>query len=175
MAKKQVSDNDKQLFRQATAGVKPLSDRAREPRPDHRRTYQSPAKQRPDLEKRETVNTLANGDSMLSFRRSGVSDELFRKLANGRLPIDDELDLHGLNEPRAQQLLLRYIHGNYEHGAQCVLVIHGKGQRANGNRPILKNLCNDILRRLPEVTAFTSARIKHGGSGALYVLLNTTT
>jgi DNA-nicking Smr family endonuclease len=54
---------------------------------------------------------------------------------------------------------------------RCVRVIHGKGLRSNERLPVLKNLVSHLLRQIPAVMAFVSARQNDGGTGATYVLL----
>ncbi len=101
--------------------------------------------------------------------------ERFRK---GRLPIDGQLDLHGLHRGEAYVALENFINYHAEYGSRCLLVITGKGARKN----ILTGLGRGILRELlpvwlagPElrrlVLAFDVAQPRHGGSGAFYVLL----
>jgi DNA-nicking Smr family endonuclease len=110
-------------------------------------------------------------EERLAFRRPGVRDQIVRRLRRGGIPIEDELDLHGLSQANAARLLGEFIGASREAGHRCVRIIHGKGHRSGERGPILKSAVNDWLRRRQEVMAFTSARGIDGGSGALYVLL----
>lgn len=172
MGKKPLSESDKHLFRKAVTDVKPLAE-GQQLKHSKAVSSRNKPKSRAVLDEPTKLNALATSGSQLSFRRSHVSDQVFRDLVSGRVPIEDELDLHGLTEAQAEQALIRFIQSCKQHRTLCVLVIHGKGQSAEDNRPILKNMCNDILRRMSDVAAFSSARVTNGGTGAVYVLLNT--
>ena len=52
-----------------------------------------------------------------------------------------------------------------------VRVIHGKGSRSGPDGPILKPSVHHWLSLWDEVLAFASAQPRHGGNGAVYVLL----
>lgn len=94
--------------------------------------------------------------------------ERFRK---GLLPLEAVLDLHGMTQPQAHAALDRYIADCFARGLRAVLVITGKGNTGEG---VLKARVPDWLHMSPNsdwVLAFTPARLHHGGTGALYVLL----
>ena len=114
--------------------------------------------------------SIAGADA-LSFRRPGVSLQVVRKLRRGLIPIEDELDLHGLTQAVARDYLAQFLAGNRDSGRRCVRVIHGKGYRSGARGPVLKIAVDLWLRRHGDVIAFTSARPLDGGTGALYVLL----
>ena len=71
------------------------------------------------------------------------------------------------------QRFYEFIGQAYEMGLRSVLVIHGKGEtRADIERcSILKGGVNHWLRELETVQAFHSAQQRHGGTGAVYILL----
>ena len=94
--------------------------------------------------------------------------ERFRK---GLLPLESVLDLHGLTQPQAHAALDLYIADCFARGLRAVLVITGKGNAGEG---VLKARVPDWLHMSPNsdrVLALTPARPRHGGTGALYVLL----
>jgi DNA-nicking Smr family endonuclease len=107
----------------------------------------------------------------LSFRRPGVRDQTLRQLRRGRFPVEDELDLHGLNQAAAREQLAEFIASSRHAGLRCVRVVHGKGYRSGARGPVLKIAVNTWLKRHADVLAFTSARAIDGGTGAVYVLL----
>jgi len=111
------------------------------------------------------------GAQTLSFRRAGVRDQQMRKLRRGLIPIEDDLDLHGLTQAAARAELERFLDRQCEIGARCVRIVHGKGYRSGARGPVLKVLVNAWLKRRTEVIAFHSARAIDGGTGAVYVLL----
>jgi DNA-nicking Smr family endonuclease len=110
-------------------------------------------------------------DAVLSYRRPGVRDQVLRRLRRGLIPVEAELDLHGVTQSVARSLTAQFIDTSRQGGLRCVRIIHGKGMRSGGRGAILKSALNGWLRRHPDVMAFTSARPIDGGTGAAYVLL----
>jgi DNA-nicking Smr family endonuclease len=55
-----------------------------------------------------------------------------------------------------------------------VRVTHGKAVRLDGKRPMIKSHVNTWLRQHSQVLGFTSCQAKHGGAGAVYVMLKRT-
>jgi DNA-nicking Smr family endonuclease len=94
-----------------------------------------------------------------------------RRLRRGLYPIEDALDLHGLNQAAARDTLSEFLNVNRDAGRRCLKIVHGKGYRSGARGPILKIAVNAWLKRHPDVMAFTSARAIDGGTGAVYVLL----
>lgn len=81
------------------------------------------------------------------------------------------MDLHGFNEVEAKNLLDDFINQSVESDKRLVLVVTGKGQKGEG---VIKNnivswLNTKGLRN--KILAVNYASNKHGGSGALYILL----
>lgn len=107
----------------------------------------------------------------LSFRRQGVRDDTARKLRRGQIPVQAELDLHGLTRHAAHDALRRFLNDCVLRNLRCVRVIHGKGLRSGLAGPVLKIVVNQWLRNIENVAAFASARPVDGGTGAVYVLL----
>ncbi|HEY2675584.1 MAG TPA: Smr/MutS family protein [Steroidobacteraceae bacterium] len=118
---------------------------------------------------------VSNGDpatsAALSFQRAGVRTQVMRRLRRGLFPVEDELDLHGLNQATARDRLAEFIVRARDSGRRCVRIIHGKGYRSGARGPVLKTAVDLWLRRHLDVMAFSSARAIDGGTGALYVLL----
>jgi DNA-nicking Smr family endonuclease len=111
------------------------------------------------------------GEGALSFQRAGVRTQVMRRLRRGLYPIDDELDLHGLNQTAARNQLADFIARSRDGGSRCVRIVHGKGYRSGARGPVLKTAVNLWLRRHSDVMGFVSARTIDGGAGAVYVLL----
>jgi DNA-nicking Smr family endonuclease len=100
-----------------------------------------------------------------------------QRLARGTLDIEARIDLHGKTQSQAHAALLRFLQAAQRDGAKFVLVITGKGARAQderGERGVLKRQV-PLWLKLPEfrayVVGFEDAHIGHGGEGALYVRL----
>jgi len=118
-----------------------------------------------------STEEAAAGGAALSFHRAGVRIQVMRRLRRGLYPIEDELDLHGLNQSVARDRLADFIARSRDSGRRCVRIIHGKGSRSGARGPVLKTAVNLWLRRHMDVMAFISARAIDGGTGAVYVLL----
>lgn len=104
----------------------------------------------------------------------GLDQKIFRQLKAGQLSPEAHLDLHGLNAEQAYESLLLFTRDQYYQGRRCLLLIPGRGINSPGGMPVLKQelkswLTRDPLKRV--VLAFCTAQPRHGGAGALYVLL----
>ena len=97
------------------------------------------------------------------------------RLRRGALAIDGRLDLHGLTQDEAHAALDRFLAGSAARGRRCVLVITGKGLGdGGGGRGVLRQAVPRWLNEAPNrarILAVMPAQPKHGGAGALYVLL----
>ena len=100
-----------------------------------------------------------------------ISKKNYRNLSKGNVNIDDKLDLHGYRELEANNLLEEFINNSFENGKRLLLVITGKGQKGEG--VIKKNIINWLNAKniRNKILAVNHASNKHGGSGALYILL----
>ncbi len=169
------ADDDRLAFRAAVRDVKPLKHKPKAlvPAPPKvRRRRPAPVSAVVDLEaEMPLVDPHLTPEQSLSFHRSGVRDQVLRRLRRGLVPVEGELDLHGLNQARARVLLADFLDASKAQGARCIRVIHGKGMRSGDRGAVLKSAVDLWLRRHYEVLAFTSAKAIDGGTGALYVLL----
>ena len=98
-----------------------------------------------------------------------------QQLARGRTAIDARIDLHGMTQAQAHGALVHFLRRAQHDGAKFVLVVTGKGARsADAERGILRRQVPHWLR-LPDlrdiVLGFEEAHVSHGGEGALYVRL----
>ncbi len=111
-----------------------------------------------------------------------------RKLRGGRTEIEARIDLHGMRQAEAHAALRTFLHSCRARGLSTVLVITGKGAPtgrpaddepfwmvgSDGERGVLKR---NVPRWLGEpdlravVVSYTTAAIRHGGEGALYIHL----
>ena len=98
---------------------------------------------------------------------------MFRKLKQGRYEAEARLDLHRMTVQRARREIFEFIEESYKLGLRSVIVVHGKGEGRQGQESasILKGCANHWLRQLEVVQGFHSAQPRHGGTGAVYVLL----
>ncbi|MBV8737118.1 MAG: Smr/MutS family protein [Alphaproteobacteria bacterium] len=104
---------------------------------------------------------------------SGIDRANAERLKRGLRPIEAELDLHGLTQAEAHRRLVEFVEACYRDGRRCVLVITGRGLGPDGpgvlKRAVPRWLGEAGLRR--RVLAIATAQPRHGGAGALYLLL----
>ena len=111
-----------------------------------------------------------------------------RRLSQGRVEPQMVIDLHGLTRDAARQLLYRRLHDARQRQLRVVLVITGKGARP-GPAPadLVPGLSGGVAARgsiraeLPRwlgeaglsapVAAVRRAHPRHGGEGAVYLIL----
>ena len=114
----------------------------------------------------------------------GLDKRTAERLRKGKMEIDGKLDLHGLTRAEAHRRLRSFITAAQIQGKRCVLVITGKGssRQKTDDAPFMQSEKAGILREAvpkwltapdlqPLVIDIRHAQPKHGGSGALYVLL----
>lgn len=116
-----------------------------------------------------------------------IDRNLQKSFAKGELPVDGQIDLHGLTLDQAHKRFMAFLHNKIHTGARFLLVITGKGtsvsdpvfrghhteehhERRGIIRRNLPHWCEDpsvkpfILQTLP-------AQPHHGGAGCTYILL----
>lgn len=119
-----------------------------------------------------------------------LDDRQVRRIGSGRSGIDGRIDLHGMRQYEAHGALRVFLFRAVAKGHRMVLVITGKGSSARDasddrsfgefvnegalGRGVLRRnvplwLAEPDLRAI--VVGYTTAHIKHGGEGALYVQL----
>ncbi|MCZ6618931.1 MAG: DNA endonuclease SmrA [Gammaproteobacteria bacterium] len=110
---------------------------------------------------------------ILEWKKDGVQHEVFRKLKSGRYPIEGSLDLHGCTVKEARNEMFRFLNLALAKGWRTLLIAHGRGEMS-ATPARIKSRVNFWLEQIPEVIAFHSAQNRHGGTGAVYVLLKKT-
>lgn len=102
----------------------------------------------------------------------GLDKATAKRLRRGKVEIEGRIDLHGMTQDEARPALERFIEAAWRAGKREVLVITGKGTRADGSIGVLRQRVPMWLNAQPNrarVTAFIHAAAKDGGEGALYV------
>jgi DNA-nicking Smr family endonuclease len=171
---KNIAKQDSELFRHSVGEVKQI---------EHDGVLFD--RQKPSLQNKNTAivhnattldtedpYTIKASDKLL-FKRAGIQQQVLRKLKRGQIPVEMELDLHGMTTPSAKKALIQFFEYCRAANHRCVCIIHGKGKGSENNLPILKNNLNQWLPQRDEVLAFCSAKPSDGGVGAIYVLMRT--
>lgn len=156
---------DGALWREAVRGVVPLPGRA--PLPASTPAALPAAQGAPSaaLPARPASPPLA---SFADLDRASAE-----RLKRGQHRIEARLDLHGMTQADAHRALVAFVADSYEAGRRCVLVITGRGLGAGEpgilRRAVPRWLDEPGLR--PRLLALAPAQPRHGGAGALYLLL----
>lgn len=180
MSDEPTNSDDLDLFRQAIKGARPLKvDQADTGKP---RTDSARAKlarklaEQPDnrlkvdgLSDQFVIDVLPEEE--LAWAANGVQESQLRKLKSGQIPFEGSIDLHGRTVEKARELLWEFLAEANRMEVRCVRITHGKAQRKDGRKPILKSHVNTWLRQHGQVLGFTSCVPRHGGTGSVYVLL----
>lgn len=181
-------DADETLFFSAMGGVQPLNTSGRDvapvqPSSENKKNARSATPAAEEEEVRSKLQDLVSGkveftfehtDEFILGRVKGMDQKILIQLKNGQFSPEGHLDLHGCNALQAYTSLISFIRENYLHGKRCLLLIPGRGKNSPEGYAVLREkvqswLTHDPLKRV--VLAFCTALPKHGGAGALYVLL----
>ncbi len=159
--------SDEELLAIALAGVKPIAGPGRVaplPPPPQRAALATPDKPK------GLVGLTPTEEPDEPDWWSGDIDPSFLWAMAGDRPWQRTLDLHGKDVEAAQRDLEAAVHASRQQKHACILVIHGKGLRSEG-QPRLGGAVREQLRgklkRL--VLGYSTARLEHGGTGAIYV------
>lgn len=106
-------------------------------------------------------------------RGDGLDRRKAERLKRGKLPIEATLDLHGLRQHEAHRRLGQFLAQCQDAGKRCVVVVTGKGlHKEEGGvlRAAVPRWLNEPGNR-ERVLSFDYTQPRHGGTGALYILL----
>lgn len=177
----EISAEDSLLFRNSIGDVRRLAQRSPAPQPDKSRPAPHPAMfERDEAAVRDELldsaidpAALEVGEELL-YLRDGHSPQLLTRLRRGAFSVEDEIDLHQMNEKAARAMLDDFLADSKRRGLACLRIVHGKGLRSGAAGPVLKRMTDRVLRRRNDVLAFAPARPAQGGTGATVVLLRKT-
>ncbi|MGB3722894.1 MAG: Smr/MutS family protein [Pacificimonas sp.] len=158
---------DRALWDQVSRTVRPLSDK---PAPlQHRFPRVDVREHAPD------APTLRPSAVLAAPERASLDGGWDRRVRKGQVAVDRTVDLHGHTRDGAYALLERSIHRAARDGARTLLVITGK-PRGEDEAPrgiIAKSL--PVWLQTPQLRPFVAAtrraHRRHGGAGAVYVIL----
>ncbi len=166
-----------ELWRRAMRDTQPLVAHpdapAAPPMPAASPAPPAPAPVAPPPTTASQLVTRPPGPALDPHRPIGLDRQSWLRLKRGRMPIDGTLDLHGCTQAAAHAALARFLAEAARAGLRCVLVVTGKGG-LDGGRGILRHMVPRWLHepeQLARVLAYLPAQPRHGGAGALYILL----
>ena len=171
-------DDDKMLFMQAMAGVRPIKDKnlanktKTTVKPDATTLAKrasatgTDASESHQLSDMQALLNPVSGESYLSYKVATLQNKVFNQLKQGKIRWHRAVDLHGSTIEEAREAVSSLIHQAQKNNETSVKIVHGKGVDS-----ILKTCVNGWLRQIPDVLAFCSAPAEQGGNGAVLVLL----
>ncbi len=184
MARKPKPDPDSDdagLWQAVTQGVTPLRKReppATPPPPPEpgpppkaekspKPARAAPAKPPPEPPRPPELPPLVSGQA------AGVDKRTAQRLKRGQLAIEATLDLHKHTQAQAHAALDAFLALAHDRGRRCVLLITGKGRAGEAGGVLRANVPRWLTQppNRARVLAIAEAQPKHGGAGALYVLL----
>ena len=165
---RQPTPEELALWRRAMGETAPLVERA-PPVPPPAEPPLVPAA-RP--ERRAAHNQGRRASAALDPQRPvGLDRRTWLRLKRGQVTIEQTLDLHGRTQDEAHGALARFLAAARAAGGRCVLVVTGKGLGSGGTlRHMVPRWLNEEINR-EHIVAFCPAQARHGGAGALYILL----
>jgi len=169
-AKPTLSDEDKDLFKEAMGQVKRIKqDKITPPRRiQTKKAHQSKIVDRQQAEFHFSDEFEPDLPSIgpMKYVREDTSAYEAKNLRRGIYHPDLLLDLHGLDQHNAKKEIAALLKACQKEHARCVCIMHGIGNR------ILKNKVPHWLVQHPDVLAFHQAPLEYGGDGALLVLVD---
>ena len=103
-----------------------------------------------------------------------------KKIGTGQITPNRTIDLHGYNLAAAHHRLDRGLDEAIRDGVRVILLVTGRAPRTGGSRidlplrGIIRSSVGDWLaasRHRPAIAAVRNAHPRHGGAGALYIVL----
>ncbi len=178
MTRRRITPGEQALWRRAVRNVTPLSrNAAGQPEQIKRSGTPTgvPAQKPPSIAPRahETRKPLRQDPFAAGDPKA---DRLVRR---GRKAIDATFDLHGHTQVTARAALYGFLLEARARGYGCVLIITGKGASSgHPGRGVLRArfkdwLSEDAFRQ--HIVRASAAHPRHGGGGAYYVFLKTST
>ncbi|EPR34796.1 Smr protein/MutS2 [Alkalidesulfovibrio alkalitolerans DSM 16529] len=168
------------VFAAAMGGVKPIAGGGRDVAPD---APPRPPLQQPEDDGATTMEKILDGridfdlefsDEYMHGQVKGLDSKIFRRLKAGQFAVEAHLDMHGMTLEQAYDALLFFLREAYFSGRRVVLLIPGRGKGSPQGLSLLKREIQHWLTREPlkrVVLAYCTALPRHGGAGALYVML----
>lgn len=159
--------DDEAAWEQAMADVQPLDDEAG--RAADAEVATGPTEGLAErFRQRQDATPTVTGDTSFAFDR-----RTYERLREGHIGIEGQVDLHNCTQEEAFTTVNKFLDDAWFDGRRCLLVITGKGTARDGGGV----LRSDVPRWITEgghrdhLIGIGPADPRHGGDGALYVLL----
>ena len=166
-----ITPDEKNLWDEITREDKPLEKRSRVPA-----KVKSTKKKADTLIRPQASIPYSELPDIAKGEYAGIDRNTQERFRKGEMDVDGRLDLHGFTRDEARQRVADFITSHYGSGSRFLLLITGKGtfNREGARGGVLRESLPGWLSEpdiRPYILAFDTAKAKHGGSGAFYVLL----
>ena len=97
-----------------------------------------------------------------------ITRETLRKILKGKIKIDAEIDLHGMDRFEAREKIENFIFDSFLNGNRYINIITGKGSG------VIRRVVQDYLddeKSYKFIVSFSNAHRKQGGDGAFVLHL----
>ena len=168
--KDSLSQQEKQLFKEAIGKIKPIvQDKiVLNPKSTKQKKIlkdKASNKQHAEFYFSDDFEPNLNQQGPLKYVRDDVNAFEAKNLRRGFYAPDLILDLHGLDQQQAKLELSALLYACQKQHAHCICIIHGLGSR------VLKNKVPHWLVQHPDIMAFHQAPLEWGGDGAILALV----
>jgi DNA-nicking Smr family endonuclease len=164
---RKLGADERALWRKVVESVRPIHVMPEEAKDAPASAPAAPAKARPPQPAPAPVRKATPGTTL-----DGSWD---RRLSRGLAQPDFTLDLHGHNLSTAYSLLDDRLERAIANGARLLLLITGKPRTEGAEkRGAIRAAVGDWLaasRHAADIAAVRNAHPRHGGAGALYIVL----
>ncbi len=172
---RRLGAEERALWAKVIATVRPIAPRAKPDVPEAPVIEESPKAAKPAPKRKPPAPIAApKPRAVPGTTLDGTWD---RKIGKGMVAPDIIVDLHGHNLSTAYDLLDRRLEEAVTDGARVVLLVTGKAPQGNRYpvaRGAIRAAVGDWLaasRHARHIAAIRGAHPRHGGAGALYIIL----
>ncbi len=123
-----------------------------------------------------TFDVMKSGRSVAKDDFSQMDGSLAKRFKREEYRAEAVLDLHGVTEKAAFDMVCDFIKSSYDRNKRCVMIITGKGwdDMPFSGKGVLRKAVPEWLSHSeisPLILAFKNPSEPLGGAGALYILL----
>jgi len=171
-----LSAEESRLWARVVASVEPLEGRPQEPAtppPFVSSEVEKRASTRSE-QKRFSTSLEANGNRRSLAPNNTLDGSWDRRLSRGLVSPELAVDLHGHTLDTAYRTLDAGLESAITRGIRVLLLITGKPRDRGSGRGAIRAAVGDWLaasRHSADIAAVRGAHPRHGGAGALYIVL----
>jgi DNA-nicking Smr family endonuclease len=175
MVNRPLGPDEAALWARVLATVRPLPGRKAPPTPQYSREGGNPE---PQATPPATLGSRLRGSTAKVTPGATLDSSWDRRLARGLAAPDCVVDLHGHSLATAYARLDAALEQAIAEGDRVMLLVTGKPPRPDSERPhargAIRHAVGDWLaasRHAAAIAAVRNAHPRHGGQGALYIVL----